>query len=479
VKKKAFYVFAVVVLSLGWWQSAGFWLRSRGPDRLVALPIVAWLFASALALVAASVRYSGWLYAGLLVLAVSSLPLLSLLSGIFADQQSPSWGYAASLMVPPVALLIVLFLCSGLTAQARRTTGALEGDVTRAERQQAERAASILVLSALTLLCWEVAASIFGYGFFPLNPLSWLITLAFVVLLVSAMALGARRVGDGAWILVALLLLLGLSLPASVVNDIFTASPEPPLALILMPSVALLVTTLLLHSGLSAYKERQQASAVEDGRSQTQHKRAGRAAAVVLVVGAGLLAKTLHHLYWFTVWDNTYDSLGYLLLLVPVPVALLSGATLSSTLSGGMKWTGFLYALLISGLMIEVSARAQQVDFRQLTEERAARVTQAIESYYAREGRYPQDLGELTPRYALWLPCPFIIPGQDWCYDGGDGYYRLGYVDREHWSDPRLIGRIYRTKGDVPDLHGMCEEDVAAIQRRYPNYPYKYCDLCN
>jgi hypothetical protein len=57
----------------------------------------------------------------------------------------------------------------------------------------------------------------------------------------------------------------------------------------------------------------------------------------VFVVSAVLLAKTLHHLYWFTVWDNTYDSLGYLLLLVPVPAALFSGVTLSITLSGRMK----------------------------------------------------------------------------------------------------------------------------------------------
>jgi hypothetical protein len=124
--------------------------------------------------------------------------------------------------------------------------------------------------------------------------------------------------------------------------------------------------------------------------------------------------------------------------------------------------------------MIAVSARAQRVDFRQLTEERAERVTQAIETYYAREGHYPQDLRQLTPWYALSLPGPVIIYGQEWCYDGGEDYYRLGYVYREHWSDPRLIGQIYKTKGEVPDLHGMCEEEVVALQKRYPDYPYEY-----
>lgn len=449
MKTKVFYVFAVIVLTLGWWQSAGFLLRNLGPDWLVALPIGAWLFASALALTAARVRYSGWIYAGLLVLALSSLPLLSLLSGIFADRALPPWGYTASLTAHPVALLIALLLYSGLSSKARRDRGAPEGDVSREERQQAERAAVILVLSALTVLCWDIAASILGYGLFPLNPLSWLITLAFVVLLVSAMALVARRVRDAVWISVALLLLPGLSLPASVVNNIFTTSPEPPLALLFLPAVALLVTALLLQAGLSAYRDWQQASAVEAGPSRAQRKRAGWAAAVVFVVGAVLLAKALHHLYWFTVWDNTYDSLGYLLLLVPVPAVFLSGVVLSITLSDRMKWAGFLYALLILGLMIALSTRAQRFDFRQLTEERAERVTRAIESYHAREGHYPQDLGQLTPRYALWLPGPVIIYGQDWCYDGGGDYYRLGYVDREHWSDPRLIGRIYRKKGDV------------------------------
>ena len=82
--------------------------------------------------------------------------------------------------------------------------------------------------------------------------------------------------------------------------------------------------------------------------------------------------------------------------------------------------------------MIAVSARAQSVDFRQLTEERAERASQAIETYCAREGRYPQDLRQLTPGYVLSLPGPVTIYGQDWCFDGGDDYYRLGYVYREH-----------------------------------------------
>ena len=463
MKTKAFYAFAVIVLTLGCWLSAGFLLSRLGPDWLVVLAIVAWLFVSSLALAATRVSHSAWIYAGLLVLAVLSL-LPSVLVRILPDR--PSLGFGLRYLVPPIAVLITLLLYSGLTSKTWQSAGTVEGGDSQAERKQTERAAVVLVLSALTLVCWQVP--LFGFGFF--GPLRWLIVLTIVLLFVSALALAARKVSHRVWILAALLLLPGLSLPASVIANIFTVT-EPPLALTLMPSVALLITALLLHSSLSAYREWQQASAVEAGPSQAQRsKRAGRAAAVVFVVSAVLLAKTLHHLYWFTVWDNTYDSLGYLLLLVPVPAALFSGVTLSITLSGRMKWTGFLYSLLILGLMIAVCARAQSVDFRQLTEERAGRVSQAIETYYAREGRYPQDLRQLTPWYVLSLPGPVIIYGQDWCYDGGEDYYRLGYLDREHWSDPRLFGRVYSAKGHSPLKVDICQPAIDTYRAQHPDW---------
>jgi len=121
-----------------------------------------------------------------------------------------------------------------------------------------------------------------------------------------------------------------------------------------------------------------------------------------------------------------------------------------------------------------VSARAQRIDFRQLTVERAEQVSQALENYYSQEGRYPQDLQHLTPGYMLSLPVPVIIFGQNWCYDGGDVYYRFGYVYREHWSDPRLIGQVYATKGKLPDLNRMCDGEVVALQEGYPESRYEY-----
>jgi membrane protein implicated in regulation of membrane protease activity len=285
------------------------------------------------------------------------------------------------------------------------------------------------------------------------------------------LVLATRKVSHSVWVLAALLILASLFLPASLFLKPSGPLWEPfssqqAMMLLLILSMALVIVALLLYSGLNLYKEWQDAGAVEDGSSQAQRKQAGRAAAVVLVLSALLLAKALHNFYWFMVWDATGDSLGYFWLAVPVPAVLLSGVVLSIVLPGRTKLAGFLYSLLVLALVIGVSACAQRVDLRQLTEERAERVTQAIETHYAREGRYPHDLRQLTPWYVLSLPGPVIIYGQDWCYDGGEDYYRLGYVYRENWSDPRLTGRIYKTKGEAPDLPGICAKEIAALEKR-------------
>ncbi len=91
---------------------------------------------------------------------------------------------------------------------------------------------------------------------------------------------------------------------------------------------------------------------------------------------------------------------------------------------------------------------------------------QAVESYYNREGRYPQSLRQLVPWYVAWLPGPVIVNGQDWCYDGGDGYYRLGYVDRNHWSAPDWFGRLYNAVAAPPDLPPLCQQAVAGQRER-------------
>jgi hypothetical protein len=125
-------------------------------------------------------------------------------------------------------------------------------------------------------------------------------------------------------------------------------------------------------------------------------------------------------------------------------------------------------------LIIGIFTLAQQVDIRQLTEERAARTSRAIEAFYGRQGHYPETLEKLTPWYILSIPEPGIIYGQNWCYDSGPNYYRLGYIYREHWSAPYLIGTLHKASGNVPDIHPLCREEATKLQEKHPNFPYSY-----
>ncbi len=329
------------------------------------------------------------------------------------------------------------------------------------------------------LALFLLAAGGLVYDRFVSEALSWpwLIAVMIVCLLFIP---AVRRMSHRIWMVAGLLFLVGLALPVSSLDRLLPGSAPfgmptaMALTLFLILSLALIMVAVLLYSGLQLYQTWPLVSAAVEEGSTTRRLQRGRPLAAVFALGAFLLAKTLHSLYWLTVWDNTDDGLGYIWLFLPFLAVLFSAVLLSLALPEKLKPAGLLFLLLIPLLLVTVSAVAQRVDFRRLTEERAGRVSQAIERYYERNGRYPQDLQQLTPRYLLSLPGPVIIYGETWCYDRGDGYYRLGYVDRDHWSDPRLIGRIYKTAGELPDLQRMCEREFASIQQRYPEYPFSY-----
>jgi hypothetical protein len=97
------------------------------------------------------------------------------------------------------------------------------------------------------------------------------------------------------------------------------------------------------------------------------------------------------------------------------------------------------------------------------TARRAAMINQALLRYYEQQGQYPQALADLTPGYLVYLPTPFIIPHQDWCYQSGPGYYRLGYVYRDYFSTPATV-KVFAAAGQPPDLSWSCDAEAA----KYP-----------
>jgi hypothetical protein len=299
----------------------------------------------------------------------------------------------------------------------------------------------------------------------------WVRTLGFgllgtilPVLLAVSLILGAlagrltpvlRRIGAGVWLGAGLLCLVGLAWPTSALVESGRSGLSPNAAAVRfwLPLVALVVAALLLAAGLTREPAR-----AGGGRG------ARWTSLACLALSALLAAKTLHNLYWLLVWDLTYDPLTFLWLIPPVAATVFAGVMLATGLAGKARWAGLYGVLVLAGLAAAFTV-AERVDFRQLTAARAERVKQAVEAYNAREGRYPQDLSALAPWYGLALPAPVIINGQDWCYQAGDDYYQLGYVERDHWSSPILLGHLHAAQGEPATLQPLCAAEITALQQ--------------
>jgi len=286
------------------------------------------------------------------------------------------------------------------------------------------------------------------------------------------------RINAAIWIALGLLLFAGLFLPI----PITVAEPAPvliwsPLWTILFfwPSLALVGSALLLHIGLSHSLAKEDSIPSDGGNPFWARINQPKNLTVVsLALSAILLIKTLHSLYWLTAWDAAGDSIDFFLLIMPTFATMISGFMLFLTLPEKFKIAGIGYIVLVPLIMGAVSISAQGYDYRQVTTNRAERIARKIELYYKREGSYPEALSQLSPWYILSLPKPMIIYGQDWCYEGRDDYYRLGYIDREHWSDPRLIGRVYKSVGDIPDIQKICFREFTRLQNDFPDYPFSF-----
>lgn len=302
----------------------------------------------------------------------------------------------------------------------------------------------------------------------------WLLVLAVVWLEPGAvLVLAVRRMKARGWIYAGLLILAGLLFPTSMQVGYYLQDNLPQAygevaasAVSLLPSLALVVSAPLLASGVKLYQIWRRTGAPEGMDRPSQDEPVGREAAIALVLGALLLAKTLYNLYWLMIWDTTYDFIDYLWLIGPVLAVLFFGIVAGFILPEGTKKAALWFMLLLPVLMIAITAGVQRINFRQLTEERAGLVSRVIEAYYAREGLYPQDLQQLMPRYALSLPGLVILNGQSWCYNAGTDYYRLGYITKIHWSNPIVSGQLYKAEGSIPQLPSICDQEVAAIKNR-------------
>lgn len=278
------------------------------------------------------------------------------------------------------------------------------------------------------------------------------------VLITLGLIVAVKRLSHKTWFVLAVILLVLMFIPATTAvrllpNDSIQPFSGPlSIVLLLIPTTALIVVALLTATAIN--------------RPPTQQK----ARNAQLLLALLLLAKALHSIYWHFIWDSTYDALGILWFFILFPGIVVGGFVLLIALPGKAKLAAGGYLLAVPLLVIGAALLAWQVDFRELTDARAGRVSRAIETYHQRNGRYPHTLAELTPWTTFSVSEPVILFGQDWCYDSGRDYFRLGYVDRAHWSDPRLTGHIHASAGDTSTLPRLCEEEVNAFITAHPDY---------
>jgi hypothetical protein len=305
--------------------------------------------------------------------------------------------------------------------------------------------------------------------------------LALLMLTIAGWEFAARPViklaGTNArlWIITGLLCLAGLLVPTSLLVDHPLRLLQPygtifDTTLFILPSLGLVLVNLLIQTGIVSLVESQDAGRDESPGPLLPPGLAARGGWFAIILGLLLLARILYNLYWLIVWDKTRDSIGFFWMILPLLAVLFAALLLMEPLAQKARAVGPLYLLFVPASLIAVCQYAGQVDYRQLTADRADRINQALQAYHAKQGVYPQDLGQLTPGYMLAIPGPVIINGAGWCYDGGDDYYRLGAVYRANWWDPVITSRIYETQGIVPDLPPLCQQEIASFKNRDPGF---------
>jgi hypothetical protein len=341
---------------------------------------------------------------------------------------------------------------------------------------QDARPLNLLLLLVLGLFLAGILTHFFRFAFAFGAELGFIgIVLLIVFPLVFGVVLIAWKTGPKLKILTGVIILAGLFYPTHTVMRIDIGYVDFPLnflwwGLFAMLPVSVISAALLLYASLA------QIPTGNGGRSEPRFKYPSiinspyRMRGVCLILAVMILGKMLYNVYHLTLWDNTYDPLEYGWILLPAAVGFVSGLMLSVGLTGKAKFITIAYAFIIPGTLILVSTLAQQVDFRQFTEQRAERLVLALDSYYRQNQRYPEQLQDLTPRYVLTLREPVIIYGQDWCYHSGDNFYQLGYVSKEHWYSPILEVVTYKSQGEPVGEFSLCADQIANLKRSKPNF---------
>ncbi|OGO32793.1 MAG: hypothetical protein A2Z16_03690 [Chloroflexi bacterium RBG_16_54_18] len=239
-------------------------------------------------------------------------------------------------------------------------------------------------------------------------------------------------------------------------------------SLLLLPALAWFSAAMLLGTNLLPGVNSKNSASEEIKKQPATGWARNRYIVTSLILSAALLLVSLHHLFWIFAWDATSDSIGVILLIPVMWIALGAALLLVLLLWRQRRVLGMTASVLFLAAVTVITQIAMHINFRQVTEERVRQVSQALERHFDALAGYPHELAELEPWYMWSVPVPMIIYDMDWCYEGGGNYFHLGYVTREHWSSPELIIRSYSSAGKDPDGLLDCSAQLMVLEARIP-----------
>jgi hypothetical protein len=231
--------------------------------------------------------------------------------------------------------------------------------------------------------------------------------------------------------------------------------------MLLMPALAVSVSALFFYSGM-------QRMAFPPSEMDRGSMFTSRVDGVLrLLTAALLLGLIVYSAFWASVWDQTSDGLGGVMISsVSTIAAVAIGMVMSFR---AVKWNRLAGVLFMAGVPVLIGFGFRLgwgVKFPVLTENRAARITQALERFHTRENRYPNGLAELAPRDLLIVPQPVMFRGEAWCYTGNARAFSLAAFSHEYFGLPVSL-HVYASAGDLGDQPLPCQERLADMQARY------------
>ncbi len=175
---------------------------------------------------------------------------------------------------------------------------------------------------------------------------------------------------------------------------------------------------------------------------------------------------------WDGIWSSAHarafeDHLPFTQFML----SLAAGIFLALTLRGWRRLVGPLYFVLVTAVAVAALSQGWKLSAFEMTERRAAVVNSAVESYYQENGVYPEGLAELSPRYMPFVLPPVVVRTGGWCYQSGEGFYRLGYISGDFtYFDSDFRVETYAQAGDIPIGDWACDEWRVRFQEKELTY---------